>query len=40
MHMVVLPGRVGAEGLFKAAEEGSAERSKRLLEDSVDQNRL
>lgn len=32
-----LPGRFGAEDLFKAAEEGSAERSKRLLEEDIDQ---
>jgi hypothetical protein len=28
--------RFGAEDLFKAAEEGSAERSKRLLEEDID----
>jgi hypothetical protein len=28
--------RFGAEDLFKAAEEGSAERSKRLLEEDLD----
>jgi hypothetical protein len=33
---LLLRCRFGAEDLFKAAEEGSAERSKRLLEEDID----
>jgi len=31
-----MASRFGAEDLFKAAEEGSAERSRRLLEEDID----
>jgi hypothetical protein len=36
LHCCLCACRFGAEDLFKAAEEGSAERSRRLLEEDID----